>query len=735
MHNVDPAAVQSLVAQLTFAGIIAAVLFGFFRIHKRHYLQYWVWSWLASLLNLGVVVPTVFGRAAFPGDAGRMLLAAVSGSGAYLQIIWILFGNYEVATGSRLPRRITRWVPIAVVVLNLVAAAITSTADGVRARMAIRTVVGGVGFLAGALAIAYLPSSARGGLGRWLMGTALVGCGLQRLYFAFGGLLRGDSAVFRYAHSGVLDLTLQMILSLAMVVWLLEGERENAIALSAEREHAEAARAAQARLTTEIVNGAAQGIVAFDRDFKIVLWNPYVERLTGWPASTMLGMGLPELFRRARPPRCEENIERALRGEVVNDVYQIPLPGEPFVSTHYSPLHGLDGQLTGAVLLVSDVTERKKAETEQARLETALRAAASDWKSTFDAVDVLVVVLDAEGRVNRLNRAAVELAGSTYAQQVGRPLAELGRGEPWTTAAALSGRLAQAGSRIAEVARDPTTGRVWGITVTRFASPEGGEERSVIVARDITAVVRLEESLRRKEHMSAMGALVAAVAHEVRNPLFGISSTIDAFEARFGDAEKHQRYLTTLRTQVERLRQLMSDLLEYGKPLSGEARPENLAGVVAEAVRSCDLLARRHEVAVEDKTPSDLPPVSVDRRRMVQVFQNVLQNAIEHAGPGGRVWVEAQALGDQEDERIRVAIRDSGPGFQEADLPRVFEPFFTRRRGGTGLGLSIVQRIVEQNGGRVSARNHPEGGSLVSIEIRTSGAAETEVGLVRTAHP
>jgi signal transduction histidine kinase len=80
-----------------------------------------------------------------------------------------------------------------------------------------------------------------------------------------------------------------------------------------------------------------------------------------------------------------------------------------------------------------------------------------------------------------------------------------------------------------------------------------------------------------------------------------------------------------------------------------------------------------------------------------------------------------------------VSVRDTGPGFPEADIPRLFEPFFTRRRGGTGLGLSIVQRIVEQIGGRVTASNHAEGGALVTIDLPAGDPPPTEVGLVRAA--
>jgi signal transduction histidine kinase len=226
-------------------------------------------------------------------------------------------------------------------------------------------------------------------------------------------------------------------------------------------------------------------------------------------------------------------------------------------------------------------------------------------------------------------------------------------------------------------------------------------------------VTQLEESLRRRERMAAMGSLVAGVAHEVRNPLFGISSTVDALEARV-KPEGVAHHLGMLRSQVERLGKLMDDLLEYGRPRALERRPEPLAAMVDEASRACDFLARAAGSRVELVARDDVPPLPVDRKRIVQVLQNVLENALRHAPSDSEVTVELARL-DGDGSLVRIAVRDRGPGFAIPDLPHVFEPFFTRRQGGTGLGLSIVQQIVEQHGGRVEARNHPAGGAEVVI--------------------
>jgi signal transduction histidine kinase len=267
----------------------------------------------------------------------------------------------------------------------------------------------------------------------------------------------------------------------------------------------------------------------------------------------------------------------------------------------------------------------------------------------------------------------------------------------------------------------------WGVPLTRaglvlasIAISAGLGRRVVELRRErdraARDVVALEESLRRREQMAAMGSLVAGVAHEVRNPLFGISSTVDALEARLG-APAVAPHLETLRSQVGRLGKLMNDLLEYGRPPALERAPEQLAGVVEEASRACDHLARPAGLRIETRERVPLPLVFVDRKRMVQVFQNLLENALRHTPRGGSVEVELELDGAEGARLVRATVRDQGQGFTADDLPHVFEPFFTRRHGGTGLGLSIVRRIVEQHGGHVEAHNGGAGGAEVVVML------------------
>ncbi|MCI0389695.1 MAG: PAS domain S-box protein [Acidobacteria bacterium] len=234
---------------------------------------------------------------------------------------------------------------------------------------------------------------------------------------------------------------------------------------------------------------------------------------------------------------------------------------------------------------------------------------------------------------------------------------------------------------------------------------------------DITQRKQLEALLRHNEVMAALGSLVAGVAHEARNPLFGISSVLDAFEARFGGTPEHQQYISVLRDELRQLNRLMEDLLDYGKPLSQELRAGSIYDVIVGGIIACEPLAEHMQVKIVNNAPKTLAPVMMDENRLPQVFSNLIRNAIQHSSPGAVVDVDAEEISLDDRLWVECRVKDSGPGFQVEDLPMVFDPFFTKSRGGTGLGLSIAQRIAQEHAGKIAANNRPEGGAEIVVRI------------------
>lgn len=254
---------------------------------------------------------------------------------------------------------------------------------------------------------------------------------------------------------------------------------------------------------------------------------------------------------------------------------------------------------------------------------------------------------------------------------------------------------------------------------------------NVALRQEVAERQEAQAALRRNETLAAMGTLVSGVAHEVRNPLFGMSATLDAFEARFGDRDDYQKYLGLLRTGLSRLERLMRDLLAYGRPSSASLSPGPITAVLAQVRHSCTARAAQLGASIEWHLADQLPPILMDDHRLSQVFVNLIENALQHSPAGGTVVVTTAVVTTAEvqdggDSWVQCAVTDSGPGFALEDLPHLFDPFFSRRHGGTGLGLAIVQRIVEEHEGQIVAGNRPEGGAVFTVLFPSSPHSATK---------
>jgi signal transduction histidine kinase len=238
--------------------------------------------------------------------------------------------------------------------------------------------------------------------------------------------------------------------------------------------------------------------------------------------------------------------------------------------------------------------------------------------------------------------------------------------------------------------------------------------------------LRLEQSRRRNETMEAMGVLVAGVAHQVRNPLFAISSTVDAMEKRLGSRDEYQKYVRVLKSESARLAKLMQQLLNYAKPPTGDLKPVQFQEALHEAVQSFDTRSTVSGLRVRMEAPDDLPPLLCDRDRLVQLFHNLVENAMQFSPAGGDVCVAARQDNRNGQPWIECTVDDNGPGVRNEDLPHVFEPFFSRREGGTGLGLAVAQQIVCSTGGEIHIENRPNGGARVKVRLPVNSPARNE---------
>jgi two-component system sensor histidine kinase HydH len=230
--------------------------------------------------------------------------------------------------------------------------------------------------------------------------------------------------------------------------------------------------------------------------------------------------------------------------------------------------------------------------------------------------------------------------------------------------------------------------------------------------------LRREETVRAVEqarHLASLGQLSAVLAHEIRNPLASLKGNAQLLARTLPEGERPRAKADRVVEEAIRLEHLTNDLLAFARSGEIAIADADPAALVREAAAAVD----GARIRVDDAgAPRSWP---LDAARLRQVLVNLLENAVEMSdGP-----VEAtvtRAAGD-----LRIAVRDHGPGIADADLPRMFEPFFTRRTQGTGLGLAVCKRLVELHGGTIAARNAAGGGAELVIEL-PRGRARTGGG-------
>ena len=355
---------------------------------------------------------------------------------------------------------------------------------------------------------------------------------------------------------------------------------------------------------------------------------------------------------------------------------------------------------------------------EQARLEHShdelttlnakLKQAAHEWRTTVDTIDAALIVLEPTGIIRRMNLAAAATLPDALPSWLGRPSERLVEYQPWSAALARIPEALRQDGLSTDRVRD-LKNRTWDVSIR----PVKDDPRMavLIVARDVTDLIELRESMRQSETMAQLGAIVSGVAHEVRNPLFAISSLVDAWAIQ--SHRDPTPFVDALRNEVSRLRKLMVDLLEYGRPAKSTLKRESLSACVDAAVRSCTPEANNRGIRIVSSGLRDVS-VKMDLRRLERVFINLIQNALQYSPLHTTVRVEV-TTNASDPGQVAVSVRDSGTGFAPDDLPRLFTPFFSRRSGGFGLGLAITERIVREHHGRVAAANDPAGGAVMTV--------------------
>jgi len=226
---------------------------------------------------------------------------------------------------------------------------------------------------------------------------------------------------------------------------------------------------------------------------------------------------------------------------------------------------------------------------------------------------------------------------------------------------------------------------------------------------------RHRQEMAEQKHLAQLGTLSAVLAHEVRNPLSGIKGYAQLLEEVLV-REEDRWFANQVVTEAVRLEELVNDLLAYAQPAAARIESIDLRDVVERVFALLEQRAAEGEVRLVCN-PEGWTRVMGDADRMRQMLLNLLLNAVQATPVGGVVSVSAYRQGG----RVQLVLRDSGRGIDPADLPRIFEPFFTRSARGSGLGLAICKKIVEEMNGTIEVSSVPGRGSVFTLGLPVAG--------------
>jgi PAS domain S-box-containing protein len=446
-----------------------------------------------------------------------------------------------------------------------------------------------------------------------------------------------------------------------------------------------------------IVESSDDAILGTTPEGVVTSLNAGAERLFGLAAADVVGRPVQELLPDAA--RKWEGFLARIRGGETPEQVELrrlrPDGSEVWVALRVSPVRDQDGAIAGVSAIASDITGRKAAEE---RLALVLRNA-----------PILLLRLDADGRIALAEGQPLAALGLVPEELVGKPIVALFGEEDWVVDQT---RRVLAGEALTGAGR--AVGRFWENHYVPLRGPGGAVSGAVAVSIDVTERTEAEEKLVRQEALARLGTMAAVVAHEVKNPLAGIGGAIQVLRDRLPHGAADREILAEILERLKGLNALVRDLLEFARPRAPRFSPVFLATTIRETTALLAADPSFADLVVEIDGP-DLTLVG-DADFLRDVFHNLLLNGAQATGGAGPLRVSIS----EERGRARVVVRDGGPGISPELSERVFEPFFTTKHRGTGLGLSIARRLVEAHGGTLSLSSPPGGGTSAVVELPVS---------------
>ncbi len=467
-------------------------------------------------------------------------------------------------------------------------------------------------------------------------------------------------------------------------------------------------------LLAAIVDSSDDAIISKDLNGIITTWNKAAQRVFGYTPEEIVGQSILRLIPEELHSEEVEIIRKLKAGERIDhyETVRVRKGGEKFaVSVTISPVRNNEGRVVGASKIARDISDRRRLDNSRFRLAALV-----------DSADDAIISKDLNGMIESWNQGAFRIFGYTSEEMIGQSILRLIPEELHYEEDEILRKL-RAGERI-EHYETTRVRKNWDpVEVSVTISPIRDNEGKVIgaskIARDISDRKRIEKALIESEKLAATGRMAAAIAHEVNNPLESLINLIYLARQNCSASPKARDYLLTAEGELERVSHIARQTLGYYRD-TGSPSEVYLHDLIENVLTVYQSKLSSTGISVESNF-NDLRKILVSKGEMLQVFSNVIANAIDAMPHGGKLAISLRQIITLGGNGIQTIVRDEGTGISNEHLARIFEPFFTTKGNlGTGIGLWVTKQLVERRGGQIavtSATENGKSGTTVTIYI------------------
>ncbi len=347
-----------------------------------------------------------------------------------------------------------------------------------------------------------------------------------------------------------------------------------------------------------------------------------------------------------------------------------------------------------------------------------------EWEQSVDAIEEAISLVDADGRILRVNQTLANWLNTPAPQLLGQACCRVLDNCTQPPAHCPHAQLMAARDKIyrSEI-QSEHLGKTLHFTSYPLFDAEHQFVGAVNVLKDISVERDLQAQLIQSEKMAATGRLAASIAHEINNPLQGIQGCLELAHNFRGDGDKQERYLSLAKGEVDHLVATVQRMLDFYRPAKGTRTFQELEGLLQDVLALSANRVQSAKVRVEFEPGSNLPTVQVVGNQIKQVFLNLILNAVESMPEGGTLRIQAR----RQEDGVAIQFHDTGTGIAPEHIDKIFEPFFTTKPSGTGLGLGVSHNIVAHHGGRLTVASALGRGSTFTVWLPENAPTRSQV--------